>query len=318
MKPASQDSIEIAMTIPNFVVSLVSQDNDYQRAQGVAAKEAATRVGVNVEIIFSGGDGIEQSRQLLEVIQPSSGAPHVNGIVLQPAGTGLQQVARAAAVARIGWVVLHKQVDYIAELRRTYRVPAFVISSDHEEEGRIQGRQIAALLPPDKSVLYVMGPSMDSISDKRLQGLKSTAPPNLQMLTIRGKWTEQSGYDAISSWLRLSTSQQQHIGIIASQNDAMAIGARRAVAGLSDTVLRDRLLGLPFLGCDGLPESGQACVKRGLLAATVVLPLLAGLGVEMLAKAIQTGTEPAEHTVITPVSYPALDRIAQPGGLAPA
>jgi ABC-type sugar transport system substrate-binding protein len=305
------------MTIPNFVVSLVNQDNDYQRAQAAAAKEAASRAGVNVEVIFSGGDGIEQSQQLLEIIQSSSRSPHVQGIVLQPAGTALPRVASAAAAAGIGWVVLHQQVDYTAELRRKHHVPAFALSSDHEEEGRIQGRQIAALLPRNTTILHIMGPSTDSIAEKRLQGVKSTAPAHAQMLTIRGKWSDQSGYDAISSWLRLSTSRQQEIGIIASQNDAMAIGARRAIAGFTDTSLRDRLLGVPFLGCDGLPESGQAWVKKGLLTATVVLPVLAGLGVEMLAKAIQTGTEPADHTVIRPVSYPALDCMARPKAAAP-
>jgi ribose transport system substrate-binding protein len=293
----------------NFVVSLVSGDNDYQRAQAEAAKNAAARAGATLDITFCGGDSILQSQQLLDIVQSRPRSPQVNGIVVQPAGTGLHQVACAAAAAGMGWVLLHKRVDYMAEIHMKNGVPAFMLSSDHEEEGRIQARQVAALLPADNAVLCIIGPSTDSIAQMRLEAFKSELPLELQVLSIRGKWTDQSGYDAISSWLRLPTSRQQQIGIVACQNDAMAIGARRAVAELADHTFRDKLLGLPFLGCDGLVDSGQAWVGKGLLRATVVIPVLAGLGVEMLARAIQTGEKPSEHTVVAPVSFPPIDQL---------
>lgn len=75
-------------------MSLVDRNNDYQRAQAVAAENVARRVGANVQVLFAGGDAIEQSLQLISVIQ--SRTTVVNGIVLQPVGTGMQHVARAA------------------------------------------------------------------------------------------------------------------------------------------------------------------------------------------------------------------------------
>jgi ABC-type sugar transport system substrate-binding protein len=194
----------------NFVVSLVSRDNDYQRAQAEAAKNAAARAGATLDVTFCGGDSIVQSQQLLDIVQSRLRSPQVNGIVVQPAGTGLQQVARAAAAAGMGWVLLHKRVDYMAEIRMKKSVPAFMLSSDHEEEGRIQARQVAALLPADNAVLCIIGPSTDSIAQMRLEGFKSELPSELQVLSIRGKWTDQSGYDAISSWLRLSGLTDHH------------------------------------------------------------------------------------------------------------
>ncbi|MGA8510757.1 MAG: hypothetical protein WB762_34530 [Candidatus Sulfotelmatobacter sp.] len=77
----------------SFVVSLVDRNNDYQRAQAAAAEDVARRLGANVHVLFAGGDAIEQSQQLITVIQ--SRTTTVSGIVLQPVGTGMQHVARA-------------------------------------------------------------------------------------------------------------------------------------------------------------------------------------------------------------------------------
>ncbi len=59
-----------------FLVSLITQENDYQREQAAAAEEAARRLGVDLEILYCGGDAIHQGEQLLEVIQgPVEGRP---------------------------------------------------------------------------------------------------------------------------------------------------------------------------------------------------------------------------------------------------
>jgi len=47
----------------------VDSANDYQRAQADAAQEAARRLGVEVQVLFAGGDAIEQSQQLSAAIQ---------------------------------------------------------------------------------------------------------------------------------------------------------------------------------------------------------------------------------------------------------
>lgn len=300
----------------SFVVSLVDRSNDYQRAQAAAAEDAARRLGVDVEVLFAFGDAVEQSQQLSAVIQ--SRTKKVSGIVLQPVGTGMQQLASAATAAGIGWVVLHKNVDYIADLRRGCKVPIFVLSTDHVEEGRIQGNQVAALLPDGGTVLGILGPVTDSISEQRLNGLKSTIQSNTRLLNIRGKWTEQSGYEAASAWLRLSTSKQEPIALVLSQNDLMALGVRKAFTEIATGDTKERLTKVPIVGCDGLPDSGQLWVKQGSLTATVVLPALAGTAVEMLTSAIRGKTQPKELTTIDALSYPQIDRLVPLGSrLAP-
>jgi hypothetical protein len=46
----------------HLVVSLITNDNDYQRQQASAAQETAARLGVDVEIFFAGNDAIKQKR----------------------------------------------------------------------------------------------------------------------------------------------------------------------------------------------------------------------------------------------------------------
>lgn len=294
----------------NFVVSLTTNDNDYQMEQAASAEETARRLGVDVQLVYADNDAITQSQQLLQIIQSRTGS-HPDGILFEPVGgTALPQVARAAAAAGIGWVVLNRDVEYVTELRKAYRVPVFSITSDHEEIGRIQGRQFDALLPKGGSVLYIQGPSESLAAKQRTTGMYETKPVDVQVKVMKGQWTEASAYRAVSSWLRLSTSHQTPVDVVAAQDDSMALGARKAFQELPNNAARDRWLNLPFTGCDGLPKTGQAWVKRGMLAATIIVPANTGQGLEMLAQAVQSGTMPPERTLTVPVSFPALDKLA--------
>jgi ribose transport system substrate-binding protein len=292
-----------------FLLSLTTDDNDYQIEQAVSAQEVSRRLGFELEIIYAGNDAIKQSQQLLDIIQSRSGN-HPDGILFEPAGgTALPQVARAAAAAGIGWVVLNRDVDYTAEFRRTYKVPLFAVTSDHEEIGRIQGRQLRALLPKGGSILYIQGPSESPAAKQRTSGMYETKPVDVQIKLMKAQWTESSSYRAVSSWLRLSTSQQSQIDVIAAQDDSMAMGARKAFQELPQSNARDRWLSIPFIGCDGMPKTGQAWVRNGLLAATVIVPANSGQALELLVKAVQSGTLPLERTLTVPLSYPVVEKL---------
>ena len=290
-----------------FLISLTNNDNDYQQEQAVAAQKAARRLQVGLEIIYAENDAIAQSQQLLKIIQSGAG-PRPDAIVFEPVGaTALPQVARAAVAAGIGWVVLNRDVDYLFELRRSHKVPAFAITSDHEQIGRIQGRQMAALLPRGGCVLYIEGPSESSAARQRTAGMNETKPVEVQIKTLRAQWTEGSAFKAVSSWLRLSTSRESHISLICAQDDSMAMGARRAFAEQSGPGEREKWLGLPFTGCDGLARTGQAWVRNGALAATIVVPSNADLALEMLVQGIRRGVQAPERTLTVPSSFPSVE-----------
>jgi ABC-type sugar transport system substrate-binding protein len=293
-----------------FVVSLTNDDNDYQIEQAAAAEDAARRLGLDLELIHADNDSIKQSQQLLQRIQCGSAA-HPDAILFEPAGgTALPQVARAAAAAGIGWAVLNREVNYLAELRKTSQAPAFSVTSNHEEIGRIQGRQIGLLLPNGGTVLYIQGPAENSAAKERTAGMYEVKPVSVQVKQMRAQWTEASAYKVVHSWLRLSTSQSTSVDMVAAQDDSMAMGARKAFQEVLDTATRERWLRLPLLGCDGLPGSGQTWVRQGLLTATIYVPPNAGQAMEMMAKAIHGGAMPEEKTLTTAVSYPSLDKLA--------
>jgi ABC-type sugar transport system substrate-binding protein len=292
-----------------FLVSLTTNDNDYQIEQAQSAEEAARKFGVELQVIFADNDAITQSTQLLKAIQ-SAEAHRPNAIVFEPVGgTALPQVARAAACAGIGWAVLNRDASYVPELRKSSSAPVFVVTSDHLEIGRIQGRQIAAVLPHGGAILYIQGPGENSAAKDRTTGMQETKPSNVHATLLRGQWTEESSQRSVRSWLKLTTSRKAAIDLIAAQDDSMALGARKAFEELTDEAERDRWLNLPFFGCDGLPKTGQAWVKSGLLKATIFIPPNTGQAIEMFVDALQRGKQPPERALTVPVSIPSLTEL---------
>ena len=299
--------------MPNlrFVLSLITTDNDYQREQAVAGENAAARLGIDLQVIFADNDAITQGEQLLKIIQSNSSKRHA--IACEPVSrTGLPQVANAAVKAGIAWAIVNRSVEYTLKLRNSASVPVFQVSADHVEVGRLQGQQLRALLPRGGMVLHIQGPTTASAAEDRTVGLLEAKPGNIQLRAIKADWTEEGANAAVSAWLRLSTSHTLPISAVVAQNDVMAVGARRAFENSTNGAERERWLGLPFLGCDGLLQTGQAWVHSGSLAATVALPQTAGIAIEMLATALRSGQTPPEMTLIQPTSYPAIERLTRP------
>lgn len=292
-----------------FLVSLTTDDNDYQIEQAQSAEQMARKLGVEIQIVYADNDAITQSTQILKAIQ-SDENQRPNAVVFEPVGgTALPQVARAAASAGVGWAVLNRDANYIPELRKSSSAPFFGVTSDHLEIGRIQGRQFAALLPHGGAILYIQGPAENSAAKERAVGMQETKPSNIHVTVLRGQWTEESAQRAVRSWLKLSTSQRAAIDLIGAQDDSMAIGARKAFEELNNESERERWLKLPFTGCDGLPKTGEAWVRTGLLVATVFVPPNTGMAIEMLHDAILKGKKPAERALTVPVSIPPLDQL---------
>jgi ribose transport system substrate-binding protein len=288
-----------------LLVSLMTRENDYQLEQAASAQESAKSLGIEVQIIFADNDAITQGTQLLKIIQADP-ATRPDAIVCEPVGGPcLPQVARATVQAGIPWVLLNREAEYIPELRRSApRLAIFSIGSDQKEVGRIQGLQLASLVRNGGGVLHIQGPSENVTAKDRTTGMQATLPPHIPVTTLRGQWTEESAQRSVESWLRLNTSQKVSISAVAGQNDAMAMGARKAFSTMDNIIDRDRWMRLPFLGCDGVTKTGQAWVRTKMLAATVVIPTTAGRAISILHQALLTDVRPAERTSTTPESFP--------------
>jgi len=292
-----------------FLVALTTNDNDYQIEQARSAEQTAKKLSVDLQILYADNDAINQSTQILKAVQAAA-EDRPDAIIFEPVGgTALPQVARAAVSAGIGWAVLNRDANYVPELRQASKAPVFTVSSDHVEIGRIQGRQCAALLPTGGTVLYIQGPSENSAAKDRTLGLQEAKPNNIHLIMLKGQWTEESAQRAVRSWLKLTTSQKATIDIIAAQDDSMAVGARKAFQELPSEIEKERWLNLPFLGCDGLPNTGQSWVRSGLLTATIFVPPNSGQAMEMLTDALQNGKSLPERALTTAVSVPPLEAL---------
>lgn len=276
----------------------------------MAAEDVAQRLGIDVQVLFAGNDAIAQSGQLLNAIQSSADA-RPDGVVCAPVGTSLVRVASSAAEAGVGWALLNREGEYVDELRRKHPTPIFSVSVDQAEVGRIQGEQIRALLPEGGLVLYVLGPKANPIAKERLTWMQKVMPANVQLRTLSGDWSEQSGYNAVSRWLQLKTSHETPVTLVAAQNDDMAMGARRAFEDETHGQARERWTSLPYIGCDSCPGAGQEWVRSGRLTASVIHPATAGLAIEMMVRAIQTKSQTLERMIVDPVSDPPIAQLAR-------
>jgi ABC-type sugar transport system substrate-binding protein len=296
---------------PLLTVSLLAEDQEFQRMQAEDARSVGGRAGFDVQVVFSENSAILQIQQLYKVIHAPEDQRPKAIVVETVVGEGLERVARAAAKAGIGWVLINRKVGYLTGLRSEHpTLPIAAVSTDQEEVGRIQARQFLALAPSAKGlVLYLQGPPDTSAAQDRLRGAeKGLEASQVEMKVIDGQWTEASGEQAVQRWLRLKSSEGLRPFVVGCQNDAMAVGARRALASVKE---RPELARVPLTGSDGLPDGGQRLVNAGQLAATVIAPSNTGPAIDLVARAIRTGQAPPPEVLLKPVSYPPEGELAR-------
>jgi ribose transport system substrate-binding protein len=158
-------------------------------------------------------------------------------------------------------------------------------------------------------VLLVHGPTDSTTATRRRDGfVHGLQGSGIEVRTaLHGDWTAKSAEAAVTSWLRLKSTEGVRIDAVACQNDSMASGARAAVRALRTDWSR-----VPFTGCDGLPEGGRRMVAVGELAATVIKPTTTGPAVEHIARSLKGQAAPPE-VVLHATSHPPLEELGRRG-----
>jgi ABC-type sugar transport system substrate-binding protein len=292
--------LRIVISLPN--------DNAYQHEQGVVAKAAGERLGLDVQVIRADDDSITQSQQILKIIQsPVEARP--NALIVEPVtATGLRRVAEAAVAVGIAWVVSNSDVDYVQQLRKSPRVPVFTVTQGQHEIGRLQGKQIAALLPQGGAVLCVEGPSISSVAVQRHEGMDIAKPRNVQTTTLRSKWSEDSAFQSAVAWLRLATSRAEKFGLVAGQTHELAVGTRKALLGADNPEQQKKWLETPFLGI-GIATQVKPLVDGRILTAAVVTSVTMDIAIRTLVRAFETQAQPPERSVVEASSFPELNKL---------
>jgi ABC-type sugar transport system substrate-binding protein len=296
-----------------ILASFLSEDQEFQQLQAEDARQAAQRASLRIDVLFADNNAVLQIQQLYHAIHAPAEERPCAIVVETVAGEGFERVARNAAAAGVGWVLINRSVGYLDELRRQYpALPFSSVGTDHVQVGHIQGEQLKVLAPGGGPVICVQGPADTSVAQERLQGLQAAiehAP--FQLKVLEGQWTEASGAQALRRWFRLDTARACRPAAVVCQNDAMAMGARTALHSQDPT---GDLARVPTLGCDGLPTGGRRLVDAGELAATVITPSNGGPAVELVARALATGTAPPTALRLAPTPYPSLEELARRSG----
>lgn len=285
-----------------LAVSLTSADQEYQARLAQDAVETGRRLGVEVEVLFAEDNAVLQIQQLFRLLHAPEGERPAALLVHTRVPDGLERVARNAAKAGLGWILLNRTAPYVESLRSEHPALAIAaVTTDHVEIGRIHARQLARLCPDGGHVVYVQGPADAPAAKLRLEGLEEALRGRpYELKVVNGEWTSASAEKAVAAWLRLRTAELFSPRAVVCQNDNMARGSRKALEALRPEWAR-----LPFLGCDGLPNGGRRDVDEGRLAGTVTMPSCAGPAVEIMVAWRRTASLPPARTILAPSAYPA-------------
>jgi ribose transport system substrate-binding protein len=286
---------------------LLTDGQDFQREQEQSARDVCEKAGFEFEVAYADNSPFMQIRQVLEYIErPLNMRPVAISIELASAPSAFTQVARAALTAGVGWVELSSGESVVQSLHHEF--PGHLVASvtaDEEAIGELHASQCRALLPKGGSILYVEGPSVNTIvRDRRLALEKGLQGSSITIAkTLAADWTAEGARLATIAWLRQASARRVHPDLVCSQNDAMAVGVQKAARAE-----RVGWAGIPMLGCDGVPSVGQQYVKEGTLAATVIKPVTAGPAVDWIVRRIR-GEKPPRYLVLRPTSFPALQEL---------
>lgn len=291
------------------VVVSLPNDNAYQHEQAIVAKATGELLGLELQVLQANDDSITQSQQLLQLIQ-SRPEDRPNALLVEPVtATGLRRVAEAAVTEGIAWVISNSDVDYIRQLAKSAKVPVFTVSQGQNEIGRLQGKQMAALLPQGGNVLMIEGPGLSSVAVQRHEGTETSRPRNIQLTMLRSKWSEDSAAQSVTAWLKLATSRPDKYHLIAGQTHELALGARKAFQSIGNPELTQKWLALPFMGI-GIANQVQSLVDRHILAAAVVTSVTMALALRLLVRALESKMQVPERSVVEVASYPELEKLA--------
>jgi ABC-type sugar transport system substrate-binding protein len=300
--------VETARKIALFLRAL---DNEYQELQKADFFARAHLHTCTPFVFDAGNDALRQRRQIDDQLRV---ADSFAAFLVQPVQEAALESAAAEAARRgVGWVTLNRFSEYVRTLRIAHpKTPMFCVDPDQPQIGRIQGRQFLALLPDGGTLFYVTGHHTTSSARRRLAGAEiAMAGASIHMVGAAGDWTTDSGFDATRLWLRSDPPKDCRRLVVGAQNDAMALGAHRALLEEAQARGRAELAEVRITGCDGLPLGGQRWVAAGVLAATVVIPPTAGVAVDHLALAWTTGQAPSTDVLLEVTSFPDVQLLAR-------
>jgi len=277
-------------------------------AERIAGELTREGFPIQVELRYARGNELAQS-QAIEADRRADRPPDLYVIIPidQDSVYGLlRQILGAQPGATC--VFLHQPLaSGLRAERLEWGARLFSVAADQVEIGRLQARQLAALLPGRAgSVLYVQGRENSYATRHRLKGVLEEFGkiPGMKLNGFRvfGDWSAASVKPAVDNWMHLG-GRLEWVDATGAQSDDMAI----ALAA----IVREQGRELPVVGVDGL-ASGKQAVDAGVLAATVVQPLAIGHALRVFRELCAGSAKvvPEDGNIqLKPESYPPLEKL---------
>jgi ABC-type sugar transport system substrate-binding protein len=295
--------------VPRNVLALLLGTNDgspvdlYQDLQGRTAQAAAKTAGVDVEVVFCSAFGQYRAvrKRLSDTARP------LDAVVTEPATVANMDLILKDLKGRAGVVLLNAWDPLVEDHCRlwTRSFPIGTISMPHAAFGELQGKQVSGVVREGGSILVVTGPSRSSAAVERLQGLKSTVRPDIQVFdTEGGQWNETEGALAFGAWYGVFKSRRETIEAVVGQSDDLAVGARRAATSVPNVEHARMFAEAKYFGVGAVPGFGKEKVDDGTLYASIVAPPNAGTAIELLRQYWATGRPLPLRTFSAVVPYP--------------
>ena len=272
--------------VKNVLVLLLG-DNDgrpvdlYQDLQGRTARARAQAVGIEADVVFCSAFGQYRviRKRLSETDRP------LDAVVTEPATVANMVLILKDLQGHTGVVLLNAWDPVIETYQGGWgtKFPFGTISTAHTKIGELQGKQVSSVVAQGRSILVVTGPSKSSAAAERLQGLKSTVRPDIQVHDIEaGQWNETEGVIAFGNWYGVFKSRRETIEAIVGQSDDLAVGARRAATTVPNAEHAHMFTQAKYFGVGAVPGFGKEKVDDGTLHASIVAPPNAGTAIELL------------------------------------
>lgn len=284
-------------------------ENHYQALLLRDARAAAARRGIDLLAPeFARGSSWSQ----VESVNRHLREARPDGILVMLAGeqwtrAPFERVVRAGVAV----VMLNRIPGWVDELRRDH--PAALVAGvapRQEGVGEIQALQALRLAAPGSFVVLVTGDASSPATVARRRGFVETVSGRLAVHELDGRWSAAGAEKTLGEWFRVGAERDRPVSLVVCQNDAMASGARGALARQAVASGRRELAHAPLIGCDGTEEEGKAMVARRELAATVVMPPTTPTALEVLARYWDTGVASAT-VVLDASSYPPVETLGR-------
>ena len=285
-------------------------ENRYQQLLVREARASAQRCGVELlEPEFAEGSSwtqVESVNRHLREARP-------DGVLVMLAGgqwtrAPFERLPRAGVAV----VLLNRIPDWVEELRREHPQALIAgVTPRQEGVGEIQAGQALRLARPGSFVVLVTGEASSAAAVGRTRGFLEKVAGRLAVHELDGRWSAKGAEKALGEWFRVGAERDRPLGLVVCQNDAMASGARAALAKQASDPSRRELTRTLLIGCDGMEQEGKAMVARGELAATVVMPPTTPPALEILRRYWDADTR-SGTVLLEASSHPAVDALGSP------